>query len=88
MLVYAEMRGTYDRKVAYIFAYKPTKFEENRWKIRGFMVKTLTCGRLLAPSLKCENYFCCIINRYVDINIKLAVAPLEVFQLHVASDVT
>ena len=34
MLIYAEMRGTYDRKVANIFAYKPTKFEENLLIIR------------------------------------------------------
>ena len=51
MLIYVEMRGTYDRKVAYIFAHIPTKFEKIRLKIRGFMVKTLACGRLPVQSL-------------------------------------
>ena len=51
MLIYAEIRGTFDRKVAHIFAHVPTKFEKNRLKIRGFMVKTLTCGRLLGQPL-------------------------------------
>ena len=29
MLIYAEIRGTYDGKVAPIFAHVPTKFEKN-----------------------------------------------------------
>ena len=41
----------YDRKLAHIFAHVPTMFEKNRLKIRGFMVKTLTCGRLLGQPL-------------------------------------
>ena len=52
MLIYAEMRGTYDRKVAYIFAHFPTKFEKkNRFKIKEIIGHTLTCGQLLGQPL-------------------------------------
>ena len=47
MLIYAEMRGTYDRKVAYIFA----QFEKIQLNIKEIIGHTLTCGRLLGQPL-------------------------------------
>ena len=41
MLIYAEMRGTYDRKVAYIFVHFPTMFEKIRLKIKEIKGHTL-----------------------------------------------
>ena len=51
MLIYAEMRGIYDRKVAWIFAHFPTKFEKIWFKIKEIIGHTLTCGHLLDQPL-------------------------------------
>ena len=47
MQIYAEIRGTYDREVAPNLPMYPQSLKKNQLKIIRFMVKTLTCGRLL-----------------------------------------